>query len=187
MMKKSLQFFQDLQRFVHQWWYCPAFGLLCGVDHYIVFIPVLGMLVSAVFLAPKKWFSLASWGGVGSAIGVWSIGWLSHELGLSFLQEYFPGFMTTGLWTWAEAFFIKHGVWVVFVSGVSPIAQQPAVMIASLAGAPLMEVGVVLLVGILIKFNLLAYLASHAPQALNRFRRVEKEVQELRSKDSLKN
>jgi membrane protein DedA with SNARE-associated domain len=186
-MKRAVQFFQDLQQFVHQWWYGPAFCFLCAVDHYIVLIPVLGMLVSTVLLVPKKWFQLAIWGGVGSWLGVWSIGWLSHELGLTFLQEYFPSFMATSLWTWAEGFFARHGVWVVFVSGISPITQQPAVMIASLAGAPLLEIGAVLLVGIQIKFSLLAYLASHAPQALKRFRSVEKEVQELRSKDSLKN
>jgi membrane protein DedA with SNARE-associated domain len=186
-MKRAVQFFQKLQRFVHLWWYGPAFFLLCAADHYIVLIPVLGMLVSTVLLAPKKWFRLALWGGVGSWLGVWSIGWLSHELGLTFLQQYFPSFMTSSLWTWAEGFFARHGVWVVFVSGISPITQQPAVMIASLAGAPLLEIGAVLLVGILIKFLLLAYLASHAPQALKRFRSVEKEVQVLRSKDSLKN
>ncbi len=178
-MKKIIGYFQGLQKFIHLWWYNPLFFLCCSVDHYVVFIPVLGMLVSSVFLAPRKWLRLAIWGGLGSWLGAWSIGWVARGFGLGLIQDYFPTLMQSGLWHWAEDFFSHHGVWVVFISGISPITQQPAVIVASLAGTPLIEIGAVLLVAKLIKFGVIAYLASHAPQYLNSFKSVREEIQEL--------
>lgn len=178
-MKKLIDFFQSLQRFIHMWWYGPLFFILCSIDHYVVFVPVLGMLVSSIFLAPRKWLRLSLWGGVGSWLGAWSIGWVAHEFGLSIIQNYFAAVMESGIWKWAETFFSHHGVWVVFVSGLSPITQQPAVIIASIAGTPLLEIGGVLLVAKLIKFTVIGYLASHAPQKLSRFKSVREEIEEL--------
>jgi len=178
-MKRVIEAFQGFQKFIHRWWYGPLFFLCCSVDHYVVFIPVLGMLVSSVFMAPKKWLRLSLWGALGSAAGAWSVGWVAHEFGISLIQSYLPSVMESSVWYWAEGFFSRHGVWVVFISGVSPITQQPAVIISALAGAPLAEIGVVLLIAKLIKFTLLGYLASHAPQYLSRFKSVREEIKEM--------
>jgi membrane protein YqaA with SNARE-associated domain len=178
-MKKVLRHLQGLQKFIHRWWYGPLFFFFCGIDHYIVFIPVLGMLVSTVLLSPKKWLPLSLWGGIGSGLGGWSVGWVARTFGFSLIQEHFPDLMKSGVWIWAENFFSHHGVWVVFISGVSPITQQPALIISSLAGAPLWEIGVVFLVAKVIKFTLVGYLASHAPQYLGSFRSVQHEMENL--------
>lgn len=178
-MKKAVAYFQGLQKFIHLWWYGPLFFLCCGVDHFVVFIPVLGMLVSSVFLAPKKWLRLSLWGALGSALGAWSIGWIAQVFGFGLIQAHFPSVMESSIWHWAEAFFSKHGVWVVFFSGISPITQQPAVIIAAIAGTSLAEIGIVLLVAKIIKFCVIGYLASHAPQYLSRFKSVREEIKEL--------
>ncbi len=181
-MKKLILCFQSLQKFVHFWWYAPLLAAISAIDHYIIFVPVLGMLVSSILLVPKRWLSLALWGGIGSWLGVWSVGWLSHALGISFLQSYFPEVMSSAVWSWAENFFKDHGVWVVLISGISPIAQQPAVMVASVAGTSMFEIGFVSYLGIQTKYLIVAYLASHAPQLLTRFRSVRDEIQELNVK-----
>lgn len=178
-MKKVLQYFIGLQRFLHTWWYGPVFFLICFLDHYVIVVPVLGMLVSSILLAPQKWLKLSIWGAVGSALGATSIGWVAHEFGLSLIHNYYPSVMQSGVWTWAESFFTRHGIWVIFVSGVSPIAQQPAVIVSAIAGAPILEIGGILLVGKLIKFIFIGALASYAPQYLTSFRSVRQEVEEL--------
>jgi membrane protein YqaA with SNARE-associated domain len=181
MIRLFVSRFRKLQGFIHQWWYGPSFLVCCALDQYVVVIPVLGMLVSSVFLAPRRWWGLALWGGIGCWLGVWSLGFLAYDLGLPAIQSYFPDLMATGIWRWAENFFAQHGVWVVFFSGVSPISQQPAVIIAAMAGTSLWQIGAVLLVAKMIKFMGLAYIASHAPQYLKSFKGLQEELKEIKS------
>ena len=65
-------------------------------------------------------------------------------------------------------FFEKYGLLLVFFVAVTPLIQQPAVILASLANTPLVELAVVVFTGRFIKFLIMAYVGSHAPQMLSK-------------------
>lgn len=178
-MKKIIQWFYYFEKFIDRWWYAPILGFLAAIDHYVIVFPIVGMLVSSIFLQHKKWFSLSIWSAVGSWFGAWVLAWIANSFGLSFIESYFPKMLQTPAWDWAHQFFYNHGVWLVFLMGLAPLPQQPPVIIAALAGTPLLEIGAVLLAARLIKFTFIGYIASHAPQKLRRFRSLRKELDEL--------
>lgn len=154
----------------------------CGVDHYVGVFPILGMMASSIFLAPKKWLSLSLWSAVGSWTGAWILAWLSQNLGLQFIESYFPVMLENSLWGWMQEFFLQYGIWLLFLVGLAPMPQQPAVIIVALAGTSLTQMAWVLLVAKLMKFVFIGYLASHAPQRLNKFKEVRGELEELHIK-----
>lgn len=168
-----------LEKFVDRWWYGPILFLLAGLDHYVLVFPILGMMASSIFLCHRKWFSLSLWSALGSWAGAWLLAWLAQNLGISFIENYFPEMLQTTLWAWMQSFFVQYGLWLLLLVGLAPMPQQPAVIIVALAGTSLVQIAVVLLLAKLIKFLLIGYLASHAPQKLARFREVRGELEEL--------
>lgn len=178
-MRKIVTKVQSLQKYVSKWWYGPLLFVCAGIDHYVLVFPILGMMVSSVFIAPKKWLSIGMWSACGSWLGAWLLSWIAQSQGLAFVESQFPLMMESSAWQLAEKFFSQFGVWIVFLGGLAPMPQQPTVIIAALAGTPLLEIGAYLLLARLIKFGLLAYLASHAPEKLSRYREVKTELEEL--------
>lgn len=178
-MKRIVEWFYFFEKFVDRWWYSPALGLLSALDHYVVVFPVLGMMVSSVFLKPRKWLSLSLWSGVGSWFGAVILAYLARAFGLGFIESYFPEMLQSPLWNWAHEFFYHHGVWVVFIMGLAPVPQQPPMIVAALAGTPLIEIAGVLLIARVIKFTTIGYVASHAPDKLKRLRGVDRELKQL--------
>jgi membrane protein YqaA with SNARE-associated domain len=178
-MRNLLERLQRLERFVCRWWYGPMLFLAAGIDHYVIFIPTIGLMVSSVFLTPKRWLSIGLWTATGSWLGAWLLGVMAHYLGISVIETYFPDLLHTPFWSFTHRFFSDHGAWVVFFAGLTPVPQQPPVIIAAIAGTPLVKIGIVLLVAKIMKFGFLSYLASHAPQKLNRFTEVRHELDKL--------
>lgn len=178
-MRNLLERLKRLERFVCCWWYGPMLFLAAGIDHYVIFIPTIGLMVSSVFLTPKRWLSIGLWTATGSWLGAWLLGVIAQYLGFSVIESYFPDLLHTPFWNWTHQFFSEHGAWVVFFAGLTPVPQQPPVIIAAIAGTPLVKIGIVLLVAKIMKFGFLSYLASHAPQKLNRFTEVRHELDKL--------
>jgi membrane protein YqaA with SNARE-associated domain len=184
-MKKLSQLIEFFERFVERWWYSPILGICAGLDHYVIVFPILGMMVSSIFLAPRKWLRFTIWTAIGSWAGAWALGWIARVYGLGFIQAYFPQMLENPMWDRMQDFFSHHGVWLLFLVGLMPIPQQPAVIISAIAGTPLAQMAVVLLIAKLIKFGLLGYVASHAPSKLAKFRGVQEELEELHVKPPL--
>ncbi len=178
-MKKVINWVLAFEKYVDQWWYAPALGLICALDHYVLVFPILGMLISSIFLKPRNWLSLTLWSAFGSWLGALVLALLVQTLGIPFLLKAYPEMLQSPFWSWTQAFFLRFGVWVVFLVGLAPAPQQPPVIIASLAGTPLWELGSVLLGARLIKFTVLGFLSSHAPQKLSYFKSLRKEMEEL--------
>lgn len=178
-MKRIIEWFYYFEKFIDRWWYAPVLGFLAAIDHYVIVFPIVGMLISSVFLQHRKWLSLSLWSAIGSWFGAWLLAGIAQFFGLIFIQSHFPKMLETPAWEWAHHFFSQHGVWLVFLMGLAPLPQQPPVIIAAIAGASVWEIGIVLLAARLIKFTLIGYLASHAPQKLSRFRSLRKELTEL--------
>ncbi len=178
-MKKLFDRFKALEKFVCRWWYGPLLSLLAGIDHFVIVIPTIGLMVSSVLLAPRRWLVIALWTTFGSWLGLSILGYLAQRLGFSFIAAYFPAMLDSAIWNSTHQFFAVYGSWVVFFAGLAPFPQQPPVIIAAIAGTPMVEIGAVLLIAKLIKFGGLCYLASHAPQKLSRFGEVREELDKL--------
>ena len=159
---------KSLQEFADRSWYPPFIGLLAAIDNLILIIPNDGILISSAMLTPKRWFLLALNVAIGSTIGALGLAALIELLGLPWLMGFFPGLHDSTTWKLTEEFFHQYGLLVVFAVAITPIMQQPAVILASLAETPLLQLCAVIFVGRFIKFQIMAYVGSHAPQFLNR-------------------
>ncbi len=175
-IKRSVQV---LQRYVNRIWYGPLIGLLAALDNLIVVIPNDGILISSTMLVPKRWISFAFCVAVGSTVGALVLGGLIEVYGLNLVHQYFPGIDQTQSWTWTVQFFERYGLFLVFLVGVTPFVQQPAVILAALANTPLYQLGLAVFFGRLIKFLIMAYVASHAPRLLGRLWGVQRELKDV--------
>lgn len=169
MHRKISQYVEAIQRFVDRIWYPPFIGLLAALDNLILIIPNDGLLISSSMLIPKRWFALALNVAVGSALGALLLGFLVETYGLEWILKMYPWISSTHSWIWAESFFDSYGLYLVFLVALLPFFQQPAVILASLSGTPLLKLAAIIFLGRFIKFLIMAYVATHAPRLLNKF------------------
>ncbi|MBP6218223.1 MAG: hypothetical protein KA436_06530 [Oligoflexales bacterium] len=155
-----------LQFFVDRIWYPPLIALLAALDNFIIVIPNDGILISSCMLTPKRWFILALCVTVGSTIGSVGLAMLIEFQGLPWMLDFFPGADQSKIWQLTNEFFQRYGLIIVFVVAVTPIMQQPAIILASLANTPLLILGSVVFLGRFIKFLIMAYVGSHTPRLL---------------------
>jgi len=168
-----------LQRHARRWWYAPLISFLAFIDHFVVFIPTDGLLVSAVMLHPRRWIYTFLCLSVGSSLGALVLAALIEWHGLPLLLQISPGLDQTGMWSWTEAFMNQHGIWALFLVAVSPVVQHPAIALAALAKVPLLNIFLVVLAGRLIKYAVISWVASHAPHLVRRLWGVSREVKEV--------
>jgi membrane protein YqaA with SNARE-associated domain len=169
---------KGLQAFVDRGWYVPLIALLAALDNLIVIVPTDGILVSSAMLRPKKWLSLALAVSLGSTLGGLGLALLVHDLGLPWILNLFPGIQASESWILTEKFFNEYGLIVVFAIAMSPLAQQPTVILASLANTPLMTLGIVVFSGRLTKYLLMSYIATHAPKLITKFWGIKDELKD---------
>lgn len=155
-----------LQTFIDRVWYGPLIGVLALIDNIILVIPNDGILVSSSMLVPKKWLRFAVFISVGSTIGAVVLAALIEWYGVPFLQIYFPDIVSSRSFQVTESFFQDYGLWVVFFVALMPLIQQPAVVLAALAETPLWKLAIVVFIGRIVKFLIMSWVASHAPNYL---------------------
>lgn len=168
-----------LQTFIDRVWYGPLIGLLALVDNIILVIPNDGILISSSMLVPKKWLRFALFISIGSTIGAVVLAAMVEWYGVPFLQDYFPQIANSRSFQITEAFFNDYGLWVVFFVAIMPLIQQPAVVLAALAETPLWQLAVVVFIGRVVKFLLMSWVASHAPNYLAKMWGVSGELEEV--------
>lgn len=168
-----------LQKFADRIWYAPLIGLLAALDNLVIVIPNDGILISSSMLAPRRWFLFALSVAIGSALGALVLAALVEIQGLPWILQIFPGLSETSTWAWTSEFFSKYGLLVVFGVALTPSFQQPAVILASLANTPLLELTVVIFVGRFIKFLIMAYIGSHSPHLLKKLWGVKGELKDV--------
>ena len=179
LVEKALKSVEYLQKYSQEWWYQPLAAFLAAIDHYILFIPVDGLLASSVLLNPRKWLSMAIFFTVGSSAGVLGFVWILHAFGIERLMAIFPALFDSQFWTLAQDFFQRYGSWVVLFSGASPFPQQPAVITTALAEVPFWTIAGMLVAGRFIKFMFIAYVSSHAPKKLSKLWGIQGELKEM--------
>jgi membrane protein YqaA with SNARE-associated domain len=67
----------------------------------------------------------------------------------------------------------------VFFVAATPLVQQPAVILATLAGNPLWSLLLVIFIGRGLKFMLMSWVASHAPGLLKKIWGLKSEMKEV--------
>lgn len=172
---------RHLQLFADRIWYPPLLGFLAALDNLILVIPNDGLLISSSMLTPRKWFVLAINVTIGSTLGALALIIVVKSQGLPWILEVYPGVDQSQIWLWSLDFFQRYGMLFVFFVALTPIAQQPALMLASLAQSPTQELCFVIFSGRLIKFIFLAYLASHTPKLISKLWGVQRELKDFDS------
>ncbi len=172
---------RQLQLFADRIWYPPLLGFLAALDNLILVIPNDGLLISSSMLTPRKWLVLAINVTIGSTLGALALIIVVKSQGLPWILEVYPGVDQSQIWLWSLDFFQRYGMLLVFFVALTPIAQQPAVMLASLAQSPTQELCFVIFSGRLIKFIFLAYLASHTPKLISKLWGVQRELKDFDS------
>jgi len=176
---KIQRFVKTLQKHADRPWYAPLIAFLSALDNFIVIIPNDGILVSSAMLKPRRWFLFAFAITIGSTLGGLSLAALVEFQGLPWVETTFPALVSSVTWQWTDHFFDEYGLVVIFIVGLLPIAQQPAVVLAALAGTPLAELTAAIGLGRFIKFMAMAYLGSHAPRVLGKFWGMKDELAEV--------
>jgi membrane protein YqaA with SNARE-associated domain len=177
--RKIRDYVRVLQRFTDRIWYPPLIGVLAALDNLVIVIPNDGILISSSALIPKRWFILALSVTIGSTVGALALASLVEVQGLPWILEVLPGINESKVWLWSLEFFEKYGLILVFFVAVMPIAQQPAVILASLANTPLFELASIIFLGRFIKFLVMAYIGSHSPKLLSKMWGIKGEMKDV--------
>lgn len=175
---QAKSFIRKLQTFAGRLWYPPFIGVLAALDNFVIVIPNDGILVSSAILTPRRWFTLALCVAIGSTLGAMVLASFVELRGLPWVLDTFSGIDQTKTWIWSAEFFEKYGLWLVFGVAISPLFQQPAVILAGLANTPLTELAVAVFVGRFIKFLIMSYVGSHAPRLLGKMWGLREELEQ---------
>jgi membrane protein YqaA with SNARE-associated domain len=179
MQKRLKRWFGVLQKYADRWWYAPLIGLLAAADLFLVVIPTDGLLISAVMLSPRRWIYFAFMVSFGSALGCLLLAHLLQVHGMPLLQHIVPGIEQNSTWAWTQQLMVQWGTWAVFLIALSPLMQHPAIALAALAGMPLLKIAGLAFGGRILKYLLLAYLATHAPGMLGNLWGLQHELDEV--------
>ncbi len=172
-------YIKKLETFADRLWYAPLIGILAALDNFIIIIPNDGILVASSMLIPKRWVLFAVSITIGSTIGAMALSYAVKAGGLPWVLHYYPDIDNSFMWTWTSNFFDKYGLLVVFAVALSPIMQQPVIILSALAKTPYLELAIVIFVGRLIKFLIMSYLGSHSPQLLKRLWGMKGELKDV--------
>jgi uncharacterized membrane protein YdjX (TVP38/TMEM64 family) len=135
-------------------------------------VPVDGLALGASLFAPRHWLRYAICTAIGSTLGAVLFAAVVQSHGTAFLEWLLPGIQGSGAWLRADRWADSYGHWALFLSALLPAPQQPMVAIDALTGTSLSRIGWVFLAGRALKYVILGWLASHAPDKLLRLRSV---------------
>lgn len=170
---------KKIQRHTGKKWFVPLLGFLAAIDNIVIVIPTDGLLISSSMLIPKRWLTFALSVTIGSMLGAMLLASIVEFQGLPWIIDHYPNLVQTKSWIWSQEFFENYGLLFVFVVGLSPLMQQPAVILAALVNTPLYKLALVIFFGRLIKFLLFSYIASHSPKYLKKIWGVRGELDEV--------
>ncbi len=169
-----------LQRYANRPWYPPLIGLLALLDNIVIVIPNDGILMSSAMLKPKKWVIYSVAVAIGSTLGALLLAAVVELQGLPWIIGHYPELTQTKSWIWSQEFFGKYGLIFLFAVSISPLMQQPAVILASLANTSLYQLAIIIFAGRFLKFLAMSYIASHSPKYLKKLWGMSDEIKDLK-------
>lgn len=179
-LHEKIRFYmKKLQTMSGHFWYAPLVSLLAAADNFILIVPTDGIMISSTIFNPKKWFYFAVIVAVGSTLGAIALSYVVQSHGLPWILETYPNINQSRSWELTNEFFNKYGLFVVFAIAATPIIQQPAIILASLAYTPYAKLAAVILTGRLLKYMIMGYIASHAPRLLNKMWGIQDELEDV--------
>jgi len=181
-------YIRKLQKFTNRIWYLPLISFLTFLDAFIFVIPTDSIVISSALLSKKRWFAFALSAAIGTVTGGLIIAYIANHYGLHKILEIYPGIDQTHIWKLTFDFFHEYGLIVVFIIGLLPISQQPALVIAGLSSISFISLLLIISISHLIKFSTFAYIASHAPRLLDKLWGLKEELRDSGIKtDQFKN
>jgi membrane protein YqaA with SNARE-associated domain len=174
--RKLSTWITHIGRYAGRPWYPFLLAALSAVDLFVLVIPAEGIMVASTFALPRRWFLIALGTTTGSALGAMALAAVLLAHGGSAIEWFSPGIHGTSSWKFAEQWMNQYGVWALLGLSATPMLVVPLVVLASLSGLPVMEVGAAVFAGRMARNSLYTYLASHAPRVLLRFKSINKEV-----------
>jgi membrane protein YqaA with SNARE-associated domain len=178
-MKPVIHFIQKLERHVKKPWYPVLVSLLAGADLFVFVIPTDALLITSVMAAPRRWITLAAFTTVGFTLGCLAFLLLIHAYGLPLVEHWFPGIEARPIWLDSQRWMDEYGLLAIFVVSLLPIALHPILAVAVLADVKVLPITLVLLGGRVLKYGLYAWIASHSPKLLAKFKFERKEIEEI--------
>jgi membrane protein YqaA with SNARE-associated domain len=172
------KYVKKLQRFANRFWFPPLLLTLALLDALVIIIPTDGILISSSMLIKKRWGPFALSVAIGSTIGALILVYFVHHHGLQKILEFYPTIDQSQAWKWTLNFFNQYGLLVVFLIGVTPLTQQPILIMAALSNISFFPLALIILISRLIKFSVMAYIASHTPRLLSKLWGVKDEMQD---------
>ncbi|MFI4981248.1 MAG: hypothetical protein ACHQIO_12945 [Nevskiales bacterium] len=126
--------------------------------------PVTAVVLPAVLLAPRRWRQITLITALGSALGATLLMIAFYQLGWTQIYERFPQMASHASWqrvmTWVSAYDTPA----LFLIAASPLPQTPALIFFGIARHDPLSVFVAMLAGKLLKYGLLAWLATRFPE-----------------------
>jgi len=179
MTKTVKRWVTRIQKFVDRPWYVVLVAFLAAADLFVAFIPTEALLISAVLAKPKRWLSTSLIVTSGSAIGALVLGALLQWDSEIIRQDWLPILFQTTQWQDTAQFVQENGSEALAIIALSPVPQQPGVIIAGLADMPLFQIFIAVWIGRVIKYAAFAWLAASAPKMLYRVWGLKKQLKEL--------
>jgi membrane protein YqaA with SNARE-associated domain len=183
MKNRINNFVHFVRQKVDRWWYSPVLGFLAFIDLFVVVIPTDGLIITSSMAVPKKIYSLALWTTIGSTLGSVAYAYFFSVYGWDLVHIFINDIESTQVWIHTESFFHQYGGFLLFLVALSPLAQQPAIILAALSHTPLMTIFLLVLLGRLMKYLFLAYISTHAPRLLAKLWGIQSEIEEVERED----
>ena len=142
-------------------WMCAA---LAFAGTLTATCPVTAVIVPAALLMPTRWRAITLVSAAGSAIGATVMVIVLHHLGWTAIYEHFPEMLSHPTWTRIMDWAARYGVIALFVIAISPLPQTPALVFLGVAQHAYVSVAAAMFAGKLIKYGVLAWVASRFPE-----------------------
>jgi membrane protein YqaA with SNARE-associated domain len=163
-------FIQRVRKFSGHPGYVFLIALFAALDAFIFIIPTELLMVTAVISQKKRWIFIPIWIAIGSTLGAGLLAIFVEKYGQAFVQHWMPHVIHSKSWAQTEHFFKNNGGWTLPLIAISPIPQQPAVILASLLEMDLFVIILGVLAGRLVKYILICWAAFHSPQLLKKLK-----------------
>lgn len=142
-------------------------------------VPFASLLISAVLLARRRWFAVATWSSAGAAAGAALLYLVFHHLGWNRVFDAYPDLVRSVAWHDATQWLTRYGVISLLVIAALPLPLTPALAFAAISRLPATEVIAVLWLGKWIKYAVYAWLTARFPERL--LRRAEQQLNGLQT------
>lgn len=157
-----------LQRCVRQAaerrWFLSTCGLLAFIGTLTAAFPVTAVVIPAVLLVPTRWWQITLASTLGSALGATALVEIVHHVGWTQIYEWFPQLVSNPKWQEVMDWATEYGVVSLFFLAASPLPQTPALILFGVTGHHVIAVFFAISFGKILKYGLMAWLASHFPE-----------------------